>query len=232
VHQLWPPPGSTQWTELDVVFFHGLQLSANDTSDAWRSTWTQRGRDDVCWPQEWLPYDLGEAVRILSISYDAHIVTSPHDRVSEIAHNLFQTLMTGRYDWDHPIVLVGHSFGGLVLKSLVVELKRASTIRNPTYNCSKATVQCAKVFLRNVRGVAFYAVPHAGSSNIAKYVNKLLGYDHTHHPGIMDNIGPWQRDMEQLSEDFDGIVTENEISIYSFCEGRPTEKMVRMCWMK
>jgi hypothetical protein len=49
-------------------------------------------------------------------------------------------------------VLIGHSFGRLVLKSLVVKLKRAS-------------VQCAKVFLRNVRGVVFYAVPHGGSSN-------------------------------------------------------------------
>jgi hypothetical protein len=129
-------------------------------------------------------------------------------------------------------VLIGHSFGGLVLKSLVVELKRASTIQNPTYYWSKATVQCAKVFLRNVRGVAFYAVPHAGSSNIPTYVNKLLRCNNRHDAGIMDNIPCWQRDMERLSVNFDGIVTENEIMIYAFCEGRPMEQVVRMCWMK
>jgi hypothetical protein len=129
-------------------------------------------------------------------------------------------------------VLIGHSFGGLVLKSLVVKLKRESTIRNPTNSLSKATVQRAKVFLRNVRGVAFYSVPHAGSSNIAKYVNKLFRCNNRHHPGIMDNIRPWQRDMEQLSVDFDRIVTENKIIIYAFCEGRPMEQVVRMCWMK
>ncbi|KAH8936899.1 hypothetical protein BDL97_17G110800 [Sphagnum fallax] len=95
--------------------------------------------------------------------------------------------MSPRYEWHHPIVLIGHSFGGLVLKSLVVKLKREPTIRNPTNSLSKATVQRAKVFLRNVRGVAFYAVPHAGSSNIAKYVNKLLRCNNRHHPGIMDN---------------------------------------------
>ncbi len=137
-----------------------------------------------------------------------------------------------RYEWHHPIVLIGHSFGGLVLKSLVVKLKRASTIQNPTNSLSKATVPRAKVFLRNVRGVAFYAVPHAGSSNIAKYVNKLLRCNNRHHPGIMDNIQPWQRDMEQLSVDFDRIVTENEINVYAFCEGRRMEQAVRMCWMK
>ncbi len=86
VHQLWPPSGGKQRTELDVVLFHGLQLTANDTSDAWSSTWTQH-----------VPFDLGEAVRIFSVSYNAHVVTSPHDHVSEVAHNLFQTLMSPRY---------------------------------------------------------------------------------------------------------------------------------------
>jgi hypothetical protein len=83
-----------------------------------------------------------------------------------------------------------------------------------------------------VRGVAFYAVPHAGSSNIAEYVNKLLRCNNRHHHGIMDNIQPWQRDMEQLSVDFDSIVNENNINIYAFCEGRPMKQVVRMCWMK
>jgi hypothetical protein len=40
---------------------------------------------------------LGEAVRIFSISYNAHVVTSPHDHVSEIADNLFQALINPRY---------------------------------------------------------------------------------------------------------------------------------------
>ncbi len=119
-----------------------------------------------------------------------------------------------------------------MLKSLVVKLKRASTIRNPTNSWSKVTVEHAEVFLRNVRGVAFYAVPHAGSSNIAKYVNQLLRCNNRHHCGIMENIQPWQRDMEQLTLDFDCIVTDNKINIYAFGEGRQMEKVVRMCWMK
>ncbi len=113
-------------------------------------------------------------------------------------------------------MLIGHSFGGLVLKSLIVKLKKESTIQNSTNPFSKVTVQRAKVFLSNVRGVAFYAVPHAGSINFTEYVNKLLRCYNKHHRGIMDNIRPFQRDMEQLSVDFDRIVTENEISIYAF----------------
>ncbi|CAK9195232.1 unnamed protein product [Sphagnum troendelagicum] len=221
VHQLWPPFGDKRRTDLDIVLFHGLQLSANDINHAWTSTWTQRGHDNVCWPQEWLPCDLGEAVRIFSVSYDVHVVTSPHDHVSEIADNLFQNFVDRRYEWQHPIVLIGHSFGGLVLKSLVVKLERESTIRNPSNSFSKSMARHAKAFLRNVRGVAFYAVPHAGSTNIPTYVNKLLRCKNRHHRGIMGNIEPYRRDMNQLSVDFDRIVTENEISIYAFCEGQP-----------
>ncbi len=118
-----------------------------------------------------------------------------------------------------------------MLKCMVVKLKRAST-RNPTNAWSKTTVECAKVFLSNVRGVAFYAVPHAGSSNICKYVTKLLRWHNRRHPGIMNNIQPWQRDMEQLSVDFDDIVAENGINIYAFCEGRRMKQVVSMRWMK
>jgi hypothetical protein len=80
--------------------------------------------------------------------------------------------------------------------------------------------------------VAFYAVTHTGSSKFAEYVKKLLRCNNRHHPGIMENIHPGQRDMEQLSGDFDHVVQENEISIYAFCEGRPMEQVVHMHWMK
>jgi hypothetical protein len=97
VHQLWPPSGDKRRTHLDIVFFHGLQLTASDVNRAWTSTWTQRGHDNVCWPQEWLPHDLGESVRIFSVSYDVHVVSTPHDHVSEIADNLFQNFVDRRY---------------------------------------------------------------------------------------------------------------------------------------
>ncbi len=119
-----------------------------------------------------------------------------------------------------------------MLKSLVVKLKRKSAVENATDRWSEATVQCAEMFLNHVTGVAFYAVPHAGSRKFAKYVKRLLKCNNGHQPGIMDNIQPWQRDMEQLSVDFEDIVNEKFISIYAFCEGKPIEHVVRICWMK
>jgi triacylglycerol esterase/lipase EstA (alpha/beta hydrolase family) len=126
-------------------------------------------------------------------------------------------------------VLIGHSFGGLVLKSLVVKLK---TMESGTDDWSKAAVQRGKAFLSNVRGVAFYAVPHSGSTTFAKYVMKLLSCNERDLAQIMVNIRPSQRDMEDLSGHFDDIVKANKIIIYAFCEARPMEKVVSTCWRK
>jgi hypothetical protein len=125
VHQLWPPSGDKRSTELVVVLFHGLQLTANDTSDAWSRTWIQRGHDDVCWPQEWLPFDLGKAVRILSVSYNAHVVNSPHDHVSEIAHNLFQTLMNPRYKVTSLSLSKWHAGANAVVQSQICQATKS-----------------------------------------------------------------------------------------------------------
>ncbi len=116
-----------------------------------------------------------------------------------------------------------------MLKSLVVKLK---TMKSRTDAWSKAAVQRGKEFFNNVRGVAFYAVPHAGSTKFAEYVTKLLSCNKRDLSRIMDNIQPLQRDMEELSVHFDEIVTDNDISICAFCEGRPMEEVVRMCWRK
>ncbi len=56
-------------------------------------------------------------------------------------------------------MLIGHGFGGVVLKSLIVNLKWRA-IDSASNPWSKATKLRAKMFLKNVRGVAFYAVPH------------------------------------------------------------------------
>ncbi|KAH8932797.1 hypothetical protein BDL97_19G094100 [Sphagnum fallax] len=186
--------------------------------------WTERDRDDVCWAREWLPDDLGQAVRVFSVSYNAHVVFSPHDHVSEIADNLFLNFVDCRYKWEHPIILIGHSFGGLVLKSLVVKLERGSTIRSSSTPFSEAAAQRAKSFLKNLRGVAFYAFPHAGSTNFHTFVNKLSRCTNRHLLGIMGNIEPYRRDMNQLSVDFDDIVNGNKISIYAFSEGKPMDQ--------
>lgn len=95
VHQLFPLDGHTCDAEVDVIFFHGWQRRPGDQS--WKTSWMQRGMPGVCWPQEWLPRDLCERVRVISLEYDAYVMQydgrGNTEDVHDIALNLIQTLV-------------------------------------------------------------------------------------------------------------------------------------------
>jgi triacylglycerol esterase/lipase EstA (alpha/beta hydrolase family) len=65
--------------------------------------------------------------------------------------------------WCAPIVLVGHSFGGLIIKSLVVEIKRCMN-QKPSNDMDLAMNARSKDFYDNLTGVIFYGVPHEGGT--------------------------------------------------------------------
>ncbi len=48
----------------------------------------------MCWPQMWIPQDLNDNVRILSLSYDSNGAANVHNDVTEIGQNLIQSLVT------------------------------------------------------------------------------------------------------------------------------------------
>ncbi len=79
---------------LTIIFFHGI---TNGISDEWKKTWTTRSNDGrkkcICWPQMWIPKDLNDNVRILSLSYDSNVVASVHNDVTDIGKNLVQSLV-------------------------------------------------------------------------------------------------------------------------------------------
>ncbi len=94
VHDLNPTCKSNN-PNLTIVFFHGIVFGTNDE---WKETWTTcptNNREEcICWPEKWLPEDLNNNVRILSLSYDSNIVASVHSDVIEIGKNLIQSLVT------------------------------------------------------------------------------------------------------------------------------------------
>ncbi|KAH9556452.1 hypothetical protein CY35_07G028500 [Sphagnum magellanicum] len=159
-----------------IILFHGLQLP--DARDAWKTTWTNNS--DVCWPQEWLPEDLGkEGVRVLSMSYDSTATRWVKNQgntedVRDIGSALVESLLTMKgwqLDVDQTIVLIGHSLGGLVMKSLVVKAHEAAG-RRAVNSLDPSRGEMCRKFLANIKGIIFYGVPHSGS-NIAEYVNNL-----------------------------------------------------------
>jgi hypothetical protein len=93
VHDLNPNYTSKN-PNLTIIFFHGI---ASGIDDDWKQTWTTRsidGEECICWPQMWIPKDLNDNVKILSLSYDSNVVASAHNDVTEIGQNLIQSLVT------------------------------------------------------------------------------------------------------------------------------------------
>jgi len=136
-----------------------------------------------------------------------------------------------RYEtlWDGPVAMVAYSFGGLVLKSLVVEMHKR-VYQQQTNNLDVKVQHCCEKFLNFLKGVVFYSVPHAGGtqdlSNYFKWQHQQIAKDPT-QLGILGNMESFNRKMEQLSIDFINF-TRKDINIYAFVEALPIDnKWVR-----
>jgi hypothetical protein len=136
-----------------------------------------------------------------------------------------------RYEtlWDRPVAMVAYSFGGLVLKSLVVEMHK-HVYQKQRNKLGVKTQNGCEDFLKNLKGVVFYSVPHAsGTQDLSKYFKwqcQQIAKDKT-QSGLLKNMKFFDQKMEQLSIDFNKYICEN-INIYAFVEGLPIDnKWVR-----
>ncbi|CAK9252811.1 unnamed protein product [Sphagnum jensenii] len=104
---------------LTIIFFHGFAYGINDE---WKQTWTTQsigGRKKcICWSQMWIPKDLNDNVKILSLSYDSNVVASIHNDVTDIGKNLIQSLViNSRCDY---LPLYGHLTPCHVFESYII----------------------------------------------------------------------------------------------------------------
>jgi len=105
------------------------------------------------------------------------------------------------------VALVAYSFGGLVLKSLVVEARK-HVHQRPKNDLDDEVHKCCTTFLNNVKGVIFYGVPHAGGTQyLSNYftwqyqqINTLSKY--VTQSGFLKNLESLNPQMEHLSMDF------------------------------
>jgi hypothetical protein len=126
------------------------------------------------------------------------------------------------------VALVAYSFGGLVLKSLVVEARKR-VYQRPKTGLDIEIQKCCKAFLNNVKGVVFYGVPHSGATeNLSKYFNSQYHQINPFNkdfaqPSFSRNLKPFNEQMESLSKEFKDAVHE-DLNIYEFGEGLQVNK--------
>jgi hypothetical protein len=131
--------------------------------------------------------------------------------------------------WVAPIVLVGYSFGGLVVKSLIVEVHRRihQNSKNPLEQ--KVNESC-KNFSKYLKGIVFYGVPHSGGpQKLLEYIvskcqeKNVLFEKRTAQSSLLKNLESFNRQMRELSVDFESSISTDLIT-FGFGEGKPLDE--------
>ena len=139
----------------NVVFFHGLGGGAYAT---WQADKNDRA---TFWPA-WLAADI-EALSVYSVGYEAPISrwcgSAMH--LTDRATNVLGDLLGEPGLANGAIILIGHSFGGLLIKQIL------RTAQSEAQNDEKAAR-----FLRRVEKIAFLATPHTGA-DLATWGDRL-----------------------------------------------------------
>ncbi|WAO93126.1 DUF676 domain-containing protein [Fusarium falciforme] len=144
---------SSQDDKIDIVFIHGLNGDCE-------KTWTAKTEIQP-WPKVFLPPELPNC-RVLTYGYDAGVVDSSKNRVSDHAYTLLTSLASCRQSAEtaeRPIIFVCHSLGGLVCQDALVAAKQ------------RPEAHLQKIF-HLTRGIVFLGTPHHGSS-LAKWGEML-----------------------------------------------------------
>ncbi|KAI0981434.1 hypothetical protein GJ496_005867 [Pomphorhynchus laevis] len=161
---LYVPDESSQ-PIADLIFVHGMwgscyhtwrqdscpitnHTGGNRSTFAWLArriadNSNQLTNQTSCWPRDWLAKDLCGSVRILAVNYNSDQVESLENLTDLVRQRLLNCGVGQR-----PIIWVGHSMGGLLIKHLSVLTE----------------------FSESTSGFVFYSVPHHGCPLINEFI--------------------------------------------------------------
>lgn len=193
---------------VDFIFVHGLRGGS-------RKTWSKSENPLHFWPKEWLPRDPDfKHVRIHSFGYnsDWSEINDNFLNVHDFGQSLLGALHDSpliRRDATLPIVMIGHSMGGLVIKKAYILAKR-----DPTY----------RSISDRFHTVFFIATPHRGADSAQLLANLLRVTPLGNHSYLVD-LRKRSSSIESINDDFRHI--HDQLSLYSFYETIPTNLGIR-----
>jgi hypothetical protein len=103
----------------------------------------------IIWPKDWLAKDIPDA-RILTVGYDIYLSKWFGDALplEQQAQEMLKKLKLAGIG-TKPVIFVTHSFGGLLVKEMLIQAQSSSSYSS---------------ILKNTRGIAFFSTPHRGSN--------------------------------------------------------------------
>ena len=170
---------------MDFVFVHGLRGGS-------RKTWSATDSQAHFWPKEWLPVDPGfRHVRIHSFGYSSDWLDRKDNpmNVHDFGQSLIEEMQscpTICRDLDIPIVLIGHSLGGLVIKKACIISKE-----NPAFHDIG----------RRIHSMYFLATPHRGS-DLARTLSRVMRVSLSGSRPFVTNLEPNSEAIQSLNDQF------------------------------
>ncbi|KAG6553216.1 hypothetical protein Mapa_005276 [Marchantia paleacea] len=211
--------------KVDIIFFHGLQV--HDYHNAYWKTWTSKAQGDnranhidVCWPEKWLGPDLGNA-RIFSVTYDSVLLRGRSvgkQDVLAIGENFVTDIILNgsgigpKVGQNCPVILVGHSLGGIMIKHFVSSARKKKAEAEEGHSRQEI-----ETFLSNVKGTFFYSTPHHGA-DLASWATIVPDTNSQ----LLDLLLVLSKQTERLNDAFRCWRQEANVSSYNICEALPT----------
>ena len=182
---------------IDFIFVHGLGGGS-------RKTWSKTSSVTHFWPQEWLPQDPAfKNVRVHSFGYDSDWVKGKDSclNVHHFGKSLVGEMSTSPYlgNGDTPIVLIGHSVGGLVIKKAYMLARQGAAYKTLT---------------ERFHTIYFLATPHRGSDS-AKLLNNILHIAHSSRAYVAD-LERGSGAIQTINDEFRNY--SMDIDLWSFYE--------------
>lgn len=182
---------------IDLVFVHGLGGGS-------RKTWSKTSSVTHYWPQEWLPKDPAfKSVRVHSFGYDSDWVKGRDNclNIHHIGKSLLGEMSTSPYvgHANTPIVLIGHSMGGLVIKKAHMLARQGAAY---------------ETLAARFHTIYFLATPHRGSDS-AKLLNNILQIAYSSRAYVED-LERGSRAIQSINDEFRNYSAD--IDLWSFYE--------------
>ncbi|KAF5718866.1 eukaryotic translation initiation factor 3 subunit [Fusarium mundagurra] len=185
---------------VDIVAVHGLD-------GHWAKSW--RAKNGVFWLQDLLPSTF-PCARVYSFSHDSRTRWSDKpltfditDHASELIAELVEARLSTNTE-KVPILFIGHSLGGLIIKSALTQ----------SYMARAGHLERQKSIQLSTYGILYLGTPHQGSEGvpIGQVVTKVLSAVTHTNPKLLDQIAPkseWLLDLQSrynsISQDFETI---------------------------